>query len=194
MSKHTSINMSNSSDLPSTVIQVANALRLGGWICFWVQLVLGIISAIIFLFAVVALPGQKTGAGSGGGLFFAVCGLVVLGFSIYLAFRYTRLARQLRSPTPSLRPSRADTTQQVKRTLIANLTGMTLTLFGAEAIGGILLGKSLARPQVFIETTANLREFIQPLDIFIVLGNTHMIVAHFVGIVAGLFLLDRVYK
>ena len=107
--------MSNSSDspssLPPTVEQVARALRLGGWTCFWVQLVLGVISGIIFLFAVVALPGQKTGAGSGGGLFFAVCGLVVLGFSIYLAFRYTRLARQLRSPTSSLRPSRADTTQ-----------------------------------------------------------------------------------
>ena len=184
----------SSSSLPTTVKQVANALRFGGWSCFWIQLVLGIISGIIFLFAIVALPGQKTGAGSGGGLFFALCGLVVLVFSIYLAFRYTRLAKQLRSPTPSLRPSRADTTQQVKKTLISNLVGMSLTLFGAEAIGGVLLGKSLARPQVFIESTANLREFIQPLDIFIVLGNTHMIVAHFVGIVIGLFLLYRVYK
>jgi len=190
--------MSNSLDspssLPPTVEKVAKALRLGGWACFWAQLVLSIVSGIIFLFAVVALPGQKTGAGSGGGLFFAVCGLVVLGFSIYFAFRYTRVAKQLRSLTPSLRPSRADTTQQVKRALIANLIGMTLTLFGAEAIGGILLGKSLARPQIFIESTANLGEFIQPLDIFIVLGNTHMIVAHFVGIVVGLFLLNRVYK
>jgi hypothetical protein len=184
----------SSSSLPLTVKQVANALRFGGWACFWIQLVLGIISGLIFLFALVALPGQKAGAGSGGGLFFAACGLVVLGFSIYLAFRYTRLAKQLRSPTPSLRPTRADTTQQVKKTLIANLIGMSLTLFGAEAIGGILLGKSLVSQQVFINPTANLRDFIQPLDIFIVLGNTHMILAHFVGIVVGLFLLNRVYK
>ncbi|MGB3512845.1 MAG: DUF3611 family protein [Microcoleaceae cyanobacterium] len=184
----------SSSSLPTSVKQVANTLRFGGWVCFWMQLVLGVISAIIFLFAVVALPGEKTGAGSGGGLFFAFCGLVVLAFSIYLAFSYTRLAKKLRSPTPSLRPSRADTTQQVKKTLIANLIGMSLTLFGAEAIGGILLGKSLVSQQVFMNPTANLRDFIQPLDIFIVLGNTHMIVAHFVGILVGLFLLDRVYK
>ncbi|MDE5089384.1 MAG: DUF3611 family protein, partial [Trichodesmium sp. St16_bin2-tuft] len=38
--------MSNSSDSPSSlppaVEQIAKVLRLGGWICFWVQLVLGI--------------------------------------------------------------------------------------------------------------------------------------------------------
>ncbi|MEM1172363.1 MAG: DUF3611 family protein [Cyanobacteria bacterium P01_H01_bin.35] len=186
--------MSNSSDsassLPPAVEQVAKVLRLGGWICFWVQLVLGTVSGLIFLFAV-SILGQKTGAGTGGGLFFAVCGLVVLGFSIFLSFSYTRLARQLRSPTPSLRPSRADTTQQVKRTLITNLVGMTLNLLGAEAIGGILLGESLVSGSFTFNPT-QLEKFT--LDIFIVLGNTHIIVAHFVGIVVGLFLLDRVYK
>ncbi|MGD1806385.1 DUF3611 family protein [Dapis sp. BLCC M126] len=186
--------MSNSSDspssLPPTVKQVAKALRLGGWICFWVQLVLGIVSGIIFLFAV-GLLGQKTQAGTGGGLFFAVCGLLVLGFSIFLSFRYTRLARQLGSPTPALRPSRVDTTQQVKRTLITNLVGMTLALLAAEAIGGILLGKSLVSGSFMFNPT-ELEEFT--VDIFIVLGNTHIIVAHFVGIVVGLFLLDRVHK
>ncbi len=190
--------MSNSSDssssLPSTVKQVANALRLGGWVCFWIQLVLGVISGFIFLFAVVTLPGNKNEAGTGGGLFLAVCGLMVLGYRIYLAFRYTRLARQLRSPTPSLRPSRADSIKKVKKTLISNLIGMSLTLFGAEAIGGVLLGKSLVSGQFMFNPTVELGKFIQPLDIFIVLGNTHMIVAHFVGIVVGLFLLDRVYK
>ncbi|NEN91264.1 MULTISPECIES: DUF3611 family protein [unclassified Okeania] len=183
--------MSNLSDLPTAVKQVANALRFGGWTCFWVQLVLGVISGFIFLFAVVTLPGQKNQGGTGGGLFFAVCGLLVLGFSIYLAFRYTRLAKKLQSPTPSLRPSRADTIQQVKRTLITSLVGMTLSLLGAEAIGGILLGKSFVSGSFMFNPT-ELGEFT--VDIFIVLGNTHIIVAHFIGIVVGLFLLDRVYK
>ena len=186
--------MSNSSDSPSSlppaVEQIAKVLRLGGWICFWVQLVLGIISSIIFLFAVVLL-GRETEAATGGGLFFAVCALVVLGFSIFLSFRYTRLARQLRSHKSSLRPSRADTTKQVKRTLITNLIGMTLTLLAAEAIGGILLGKSLVSG-TFAFNLTELEKFT--LDIFIVLGNTHIIVAHFIGIVVGLFLLDRLYK
>ena len=116
---------------------------------------------------------------------------MVLGFSAFLSFRYTRLARQLRSHTPSLRPSRGDTTQQVKRTLITNLVGITLALLGAEAIGGILLGKSLVSGSFMFNPT-ELEKFT--LDIFIVLGNTHIIVAHFIGIVVGLFLLDRLYK
>ncbi|MDE5095806.1 MAG: DUF3611 family protein [Trichodesmium sp. St11_bin5] len=186
--------MSNSLDSPSSlppaVEQVAKALRLGGWICFWVQLVLGMVSGIIFIFAV-GLLSQNTGAGTGGGLFFAVCSLVVLGFSIFLSFRYTRLARQLRSQISSLRPSRADTTQKVKRTLIINLVGMSLALLGGEAIGGILLGKSLVS-QSFVFNPTELEKFT--LDIFILLGNTHIIVAHFIGIIVGLFLLDRVYN
>ncbi|MGK7918554.1 MAG: DUF3611 family protein [Trichodesmium sp.] len=182
--------MSNSSDLPITVKKVANALRFGGWICFWAQLVLGVISGIIFLFAL-GLLGQEANAGTGGGLFFAVCGLVLLGLSIFFSFRYTRLARQLRSPTPSLRPSRADTTQQVKRALIINIVGMTLALLAAEAIGGILLSKSLVSGS-FMFNPRELENFTG--DIFIILGNTHIIVAHFTGIVAGLFLLDRLYK
>ncbi|NEQ73106.1 MAG: DUF3611 family protein [Okeania sp. SIO2D1] len=183
--------MSNSSDLPTAVKQVANALRLGGWTCFWSQLALGVISGFMFLFAAFILPNQMNEAGTGGSLFFPICGLVVLGFSIFLSFRYTRLARQLRARTDSSRPSRADTTQQVKRTLITNLVGITLTLLGAEAIGGILLGESLVMGASVFNST-ELEKFTP--DIIILLGNTHIIVAHFIGIVVGLFLLDRVYK
>ncbi|NEP04255.1 MAG: DUF3611 family protein [Okeania sp. SIO4D6] len=43
--------MSNLSDLPTAVKQVANALRFGGWTCFWSQLALGVISGFMFLFA-----------------------------------------------------------------------------------------------------------------------------------------------
>ncbi|NEP79742.1 MAG: DUF3611 family protein [Okeania sp. SIO3B3] len=183
--------MSNLSDLPTAVKQVANALRFGGWACFWAQLVLGVISGFMFLFAVFILPDRMNEGGTGGSLFFPICGLLVLGFSIFLSFRYTRLARQLRGPTPSSRPSRADTTQQVKRTLITNLVGMALTLLGAEAIGGILLGESLVMGASMFNST-QLEKFTP--DIIILLGNTHIIVAHFIGIAVGLFLLDRVYK
>ncbi|NEP71760.1 MAG: DUF3611 family protein [Okeania sp. SIO2G4] len=183
--------MSNLSDLPTAVKQVANALRFGGWTCFWSQLALGVISGFMFLFAAFILPNQMDEAGAGGSLFFPICGLVVLGFSIFLSFRYTRLARKLRAPTDSSRPSRADTTQQVKRTLITNLVGITLTLLGAEAIGGILLGESLVMGASMFNST-ELEKFTP--DIIILLGNTHIIVAHFIGIVVGLFLLDRVYK
>lgn len=194
--------MSNPSEPPSlppapSVQRVAIALRRAGWICFWVQLVLAVISGIILFFAAVASQASRTPvatAGSGGGLFFAVLGLLVLGFSTYRAYGYTRLSQKLRSPGPA-RPSRADTIKQIRITLISNLVGMTLTLFAAEAIGGILLAKAVSQPssQLGIGAVA-LRDFIQPIDLFVVLSSNHTIVAHFAGLVASIWLIDQIYK
>ncbi len=193
-------NQLDTDKLPAAVQRVAFALRTVGWICFWVQLVLAVVAAIILLFAIpFAIPSgtaaaASTSAGTSGGVFFAICGLLVLGYSVYRAFRFTRLSRQLRSPANAVRPKKADTIKQVQFTLVSNLVGMLLTLVGAEAISGTLLAKSLAQPQALFGATVDLGRFIQPLDIFVVLANTHATVAHFVGIVGTLWLLDRIHK
>lgn len=185
---------------PLAAQRVAFALRTAGWVCFWVQAVLAVVATIILLFAIpfagrpTPAGAAPTNAGTGGGIFLAVCGLVVLGYSIYRAFRFTRLSRELRSPASTVRPKKADTIKDVRMTLMSNLAGMLLTLIGAEAISGTLLAKSLAQPQAFFGTAIDLSRFIQPLDIFVVLANTHATVAHFTGIVTTLWLLDRIYK
>ena len=79
---------------PLSLQAIAKAFRLTGWISFWVQLVLGVVSAVVLL--VFATFGQRSGTsgnnpGTGFGIFLAVCGLVTLGVSVYLSFRYTRL-------------------------------------------------------------------------------------------------------
>ncbi len=186
-------NLSDSSSIPAAAQVVASGLRRGGWACFWIQLVLAIISGIILLFAsLIASQEPGTSSGTGGGLIFAWAGLLVLGFSTYLAFRYTRLARKLKSPT--LRPNRAETVKQIRMTLMSNMAGMALTLIGAEAINGILLGKALSQPRGFFQPSVNLQDFIQPLDIFIVLANTHTIFAHFMGIAISIWLIEQIYK
>ncbi|MGL5084096.1 MAG: DUF3611 family protein [Microcoleaceae cyanobacterium] len=175
----------------------ASALRRVGWGCFWTQLVLAVVSSFILLFAILVV-GQQTAvntsnAGIGGGLLVSVSGLLVLGFSIFRAFSHTRLSRKLKSEASSY-PSRADTQKRMRTTLIANLAGMGLTLVALEMIGGILVGKILAQPTNFYNPAINLRNFVQPLDIFIVLANIHMTVAHFVGIVSTVWLIEQLYK
>ena len=193
-------NQLDTDKLPAAVQRVAFALRTVGWVSFWVQLVLAVVAAIILLFAIpFAIPsttaaGNSTSAGTGGGVFFAICGLLVLGYSVFRAFRFTRLSRQLRSPANAVRPKKVDTIKQVQFTLVSNLVGMLLTLVGAEAISGTLLAKSLAQPQALFGAAVDVGKFIQPLDIFVVLANTHATVAHFVGIVGTLWLLDRIHK
>jgi len=189
---------SDSSPPPNSVQRVAFALRTTGWVCFWTQLVLAVVSAIIQLFAIVVLsPGAaaKPGAtpGMGGGLVFALIGLGILGFSIFQAFRYTRLARRLKAPGMA-RPSRAETMKQIRLGLTSNLSGMAVTLIASEAINGILLAKAISQPRGFLASSVNLQDFIQPVDFFVVLANTHTIVAHFVGIAGALWLINQIYK
>ncbi|PSB49591.1 DUF3611 family protein, partial [Chamaesiphon polymorphus] len=111
----------------------------------------------------------------------------------YWSFRYVTLARQLKNP--NLRPKKAETIQIVRWGLLASILGMGSSVIGAESIGGTLLGKSLAMvlPGAIFSPDA-LSKIIQPLDILIVLANTHIITAHFIGIVCSLWLLDRIQK
>ncbi len=192
--------MSNNTDfkaLPPPVQRVIPALRRVGWISFWIQLVLAVVAGLIFLFAIlIESPAPReavrtSNVGIGPGIFFAILGLVSLGLSIYWAFRYTRLSQQLGSVNSKLRPRRADTLKMVRQGLMVNLAGMTFTLLAAEAIGGILLAKALKyQGGGSLVTALRPQDFIQALDIFVVLANTHTIVAHFIGIITGLWLLN----
>jgi hypothetical protein len=179
---------------PQTVKKVAAQLQRVGWICFWLQLVLAIVSTAIFVFAILMAGGNANNPATGGSLLFSLGGLVALYGSTFWSFRYMGIARQLKNP--DLRPKKADTIQTIRLGILFGLIGMGLSVMGAEAISGTLLGKSFSSFSVsvgFFNADA-LSKIIQPLDISIVLANTHTITAHFIGILGSLFLLDRITK
>ncbi|KAB8314650.1 DUF3611 family protein [Tolypothrix campylonemoides VB511288] len=186
--------MSESSSLRA----IAQAFRLTGWISFWIQLVLGVVSGGILLFAVFSQRSGNTSnnPGTGFGAFFALAGLIALGVGIYLAFRYTRLGNRLESSNPNNRPRKVETVQVVRFAVMVHLVGMLLTLLGAQAIVGILLTKSLTVPQfgAGVYTQIDPSRIIQSLDIFVVQANTNTVSAHFAGLVASIWLLYRISK
>lgn len=192
------LNQSDSSAIPPAIRQIATNFRLTGWISFWSQLVLGVVSTVVLIVANFSRgTGDATGAskvGTGFGVFFAVCGLVALGISIYWAFRYVRIARQLRDPNTSLRPSKADTIQLLQLGIMLNLVGMLLTIVGAEAIVGGLIARSIAQPQAYPLYGNNAIPIIRPLDFFVVQANTNTIAGHFAGLVSSFWLLSRVNR
>lgn len=195
------IDKSDSKSSSSGLQAVAIAFRRVGLVSFWAQIVLGAVSAVILLFASfsrdVAVDAQKGGNtfGVGVGIFFAVCGIVALGVSIFWAFRYIRVAKQLQSNNPNNRPRKADTVQLLQLGLVINLVGMLLTIVGAEAIAGSLLAKSLALPQAGgAVLPIDPSRLIRALDILVVQANTNTIAAHFAGLVGSLWLLTRVSR
>lgn len=191
--------MSQNSDAPSSssnLRTIAQTFRLTGWISFWIQLVLGVVSGIIvLLFAVFS---QRSGSpsnnpGTSFGVFLAVCGILILGGGLYLAYRYTRIGNQLLSSNPSNRPRKIETVQVLRLGLWVNLAGTLVTLLGAQAIVGTLVARSIS-PQAITTQFFDPTRIISGLDMLVVQANINTVSAHFAGLVASLWLLNRINR
>ncbi|AHJ29431.1 DUF3611 family protein [Nodularia spumigena CS-584] len=191
--------MSQNSDSPSSssnLRAIAQTFRLTGWISFWIQLVLGVVSAIIvLLFAIFSQQRTGTGnnPGTGFGVFLAVCGILILGGGIYLAYRYTRIGNQLQSSNPSNRPRKSETLQVLRLGLWINLVGMLVTLLGAQAIVGTLVARSIS-PQAATTQLFDPTRIISGLDMLVVQANINTVSAHFAGLAVSIWLLNRITR
>jgi hypothetical protein len=192
--------MSKSPDdnsLSTNVLKIVRALNIAGWVGFWSQAVLAVISTLILIFAIISRNAGNTGTnnpGTGTGLLLAFLGLAAVYLSIFWNYRYTRMAKKLSaSGSSDSRPTRADTVKQLKVGLIISFVGMFITLLGAEAIVGVLVAKSLSQPQNALINT-DFSRLVQPIDIFVVQANTNTILAHFLGLLTSVWLLDRISK
>lgn len=181
----------NSKLLAPAIEGIANALRLTGWLGFWVQLGFGIVCSISLLFAWSGRNfSEQTHRGIGIGIFWAVCGILALAVNVYLDFRYTRIAKALRNPNPERRPKKVDTVRILRIGLMTSLLGTLLNLLGAGATIGVLVAKSVSQPPGVAITDPNM--IIRALDVFVTVANVNGIAAHFVGNLTSLWLLDRV--
>lgn len=168
--------------LSSKLENVAKVLRIVGWAGFSIQLLLAAVSGVLLLFAIsgrnfreaiapstgvaprVGYTVTQTTPGVGISIFWTVCGILALLFSVYLAFRQTRFARRLRNPDPSLHPKKADVLQVLRLGIIVGFVGMLLAILGSGAAMGVLLSKTVAQPQGVAIYNPNL--IIRSLDVF----------------------------
>lgn len=194
--------------IPPAVRRVSTAFRIAGWISFWAQIVLAVISGVVLFFAAISarttpqvvpnVPGgvstttTAVNASTGAGSFLAVLGLLTLFAGAYWAFRYTRLSRRLKTPNAQARPKRGEAIQALNIGLMINLVGLLLTVLGAQATVGSLVAKS-ARSigNIF---AGGFQSFITPIDLFVVQANTNTIMAHFIGVAATLWILRSVNR
>jgi hypothetical protein len=172
--------------------QIANTIRLTGWITLWIQLALALVSGLTLLFAATGREvTTQPNPGLGIGTFWAVFGILILLFSVFWDFRYTRIGRRLDNRNPSLHPSKADTTRAIRLGIMVGLVGMLITILGAGTSVSGLLAKAVSQPPGVAITDPN--KIIRALDVFIVVANINGIAAHFVGTVASIWLLEKVH-
>jgi uncharacterized membrane protein YidH (DUF202 family) len=185
--------LSRNRTLPANIERVSSSLKKAGRIAFWLQIVLGVVSSVLLLVAGAGVLGakQKT-PGIELGIFCAFCAVVCLGLSIFFAFRFSQMGNQMESRNPENRPEKRSTLQVIRYGLIVNLTGILLSILGAEALAGIVLLKTLNNPQGAINLDPS--RLVNPADLLIIQANTNTIAAHFSGLVTTLWLLNRISK
>lgn len=173
--------------------KIANTIRLTGWVALWVQLALALVSGLTLLFAATGREvGNQPNPGLGVGIFWAVFGILILLFSVFWDFRYTRIGRRLDNRNPTLHPSKADTIRAIRWGILAGLVGIFITLLGAGISVSVLLAKAVSQPPGVAITDPN--KIIRALDVFIVVANINGIAAHFMGTVASMWLLEKVHE
>ena len=179
---------------PPEIRKIANAFRLFGWIGFWVQLGLASVSVLALLFAASGRNfSPDPGTGIGIGIFWALCGVLVLCPTIVFAFRYTRIAKGLlREPDAHLHPRKVDTVRLLRLGVILGFAGMLLAIIGSGTSIGVLVAKTVSQPPGMAITDPN--RIVRALDVFVVLANLNIIAAHFVGTVSSIWLLDRIHR
>ena len=184
--------MTNKSDT-ITIREIASAFRLTGWISFWVQLVLTVVSSAILAFAAVSTRTGTNNPSTGVGVVLTLCGIGVLGFNMYWTLsRYVAIGRRLNAPAAA-RPKKAEAIQALRKGLIASLIGILLALLGAEAIVGLLFGKAVNQGFAgFVNVDQS--KFIQPIDILVVQASINVILAQFIAITASLWLLNKMNR
>lgn len=175
---------------PEARLHAALGLRSGGWIGFWIQLVLVVSSAVILLFAF-ADPGFNINFKSIFRLVPTIAGLIGLGYGVYCSWYYVALSRQLRSSEPKQYPSRATVTKALERGMITNLIGLLPILIAMQTVVTALLFKTLTMPAGIAIAQAG--QLIDALDVFVVQACLFLIIAGVLGIAIAFLLLKRLH-
>lgn len=180
---------SASSTLNFTKQKVVTIFRSVGWVTFWVELGLAVASALALLFAISGRNfSTEVNTGISIGIFWAICAAIGLCLNLFIAFRYTRIAKGLRNPNPDLHPKKADTLKLLRFATLVSLVGIFLSLLGAGATIGVLVAKAVSQPPGVTITDPN--RIIRALDVFVAVANLNILTAHFVGVVTPLGLLS----
>mmetsp|Transcript_8251 Transcript_8251/g.21270 ORF Transcript_8251/g.21270 Transcript_8251/m.21270 type:complete len:283 (-) Transcript_8251:240-1088(-) len=164
--------------------KVGETMRSLGWIGFWAQLSLTIISAVMTIFSVMfSRPSSLASAFS---LYVVLFGIACGFFSTYWCFGYIQLSKTIRRSLKNLAsaPKKAGVERNLSVGLMTNMVGLTSTLVGLQAVVGFLVAKTLANATANPFLSGGVGSFnpVLALDVFLVQAASNCLLSHFLSL------------
>ncbi len=166
---------------------LAKNLRLFGWVEFWLQAVFAVFTALLLEFATSGRAFSPGASGFGDAIYWGADGFLLLLLAVLLAFYYTRAARKIASKPDSYLSKRGLTSFWFLFVgLIISLLGILVSFVGVALSISLLIAKTVSQPPGIAITDPS--KIIRALDVFILLVNCNLLMAHFVGAGVALWL------
>lgn len=171
-------------------LSLAGSLRLFGKVQFWLQLALALICGVLLEFATSgrAFSPSSTG-GFGDAIYWGIYGFALLWLAIALAFYYTRAARKLVArPASYLSLGKAGFLSFwfVFAGMVAGLLGVLISFTGLALSISLLIVKTVSQPPGIAITDPS--KIVRALDVFVLIVNFDLLMAHVIGIGIALWL------
>ncbi len=159
---------------------LARSFRFFGGAAFWLELFLGVISAVLLGFGFAGRTVSPGGPVFGDAIYWAAGALGILVLTTFFAFKYMKTARRIRNdPARYLSRDRRWTFWFVVVGALLSVLGLLDSFVGVGLSVALLVGKTMSQPPGIAITDPT--KIIRALDIFVLLVNFSVLFAHFVG-------------
>jgi cytochrome b561 len=171
-------------------------LKIFGAIAFWMQLCLGLIAALLLVVTTSSsyyeenLPSLFHGVSWAHGIVWAYFSLGMLALTVIGFYACILLSRSLkRGELPG------GGAESVKRLVsavnVGSMLGLTLAIIGTAFSIALLISKTVSEPPGIAITDP--QAIVRAVDVFVLLANFDIVVAHFAGILSCLWILHRLH-
>ncbi|MGJ0506608.1 MAG: DUF3611 family protein [Methylocystis sp.] len=167
--------------------RLAQTFRFFGGVVFWVQLLLGLLSVPLLVFSYAGHTVSPSHRGYGDPIFWASLGLSLLLVSVICVRFYLKIAKAMRAaPERYLGRSTQGAFWFFGPIGSISIVGALVSFVGVGLSVALLIGKTVSQPPGIAITDPS--KIIRGLDIFLLLVNVDLLLAHFLGVATAAWL------
>ncbi len=163
-----------------------------GWLAFLIQLLIAIVTVLLLVFAMSGNQGASGSAsGNEGSIFWAQCGVISLFVTIAFFYFNTRYAHRIKQQQDVvLHAHKKRIIFLLRFGLFSGYAGIIIAILGVTESIQLLIAKTISQPPGIAITDPS--KIVRALDVFVLVSNFAVVIAHFIGIIVWLWLLNRV--